>query len=166
MFRRFATVIKQVAALTLFCAAPAACVVEATELEEMLESETGEASSELRQAGMPCAYTCQCVAGTTCEWNEYGQKVCTPILDFGPFPEGVTCAASCQCPNPKSCVFSPGEMYGTCQDPKLPCASDCDCGTRKVCVSGKCYADFGPYPECRCSKHCPYGDACVGGACQ
>lgn len=166
MLRRFATVIQSFAALALFCAAPAACLMESPDPQENVEANTDEANSELLQAGEPCSRDCQCALGTACKSYEGAPKVCTPIGNFSPPPPSPLCAASCQCPGSTSCVFPSGAQYGTCQAPTEPCSSDCDCGISMRCSSGTCTPDFKPYPACRCNKHCPSGKTCVSGSCQ
>lgn len=181
--------------LCLVFVAVAACDVEPSEpaedLEEFVADEElavpeGEAFSEepswsesfaapgarpsavKKGLGGSCYGSCNCEIGLYCEGSNGSQQGICSNLVFSPAPPipPTACFGSCQCPTGKSCVFN-GGAYGTCTDPKPgKCISDCDCGVTRKCVAGQCQADFGPYPGCRCSKHCPYNGQCSGGFCQ
>lgn len=54
--------------------------------------------------------------------------------------------------------------HGVC---KSGCTNACDCGPGDVCntSTGNCEIDFGPFPECKASCHCGWGEQCINGSC-
>lgn len=155
------TVLKAILLSLLVLGSPSCFMDTGGTGDELTNAEVEGTVSALRSIGEYCVSTCQCELGSECKSNQ-----CTEILDFSPPPPSPPCAWSCQCPYPNSCVFSGGSAYGLCESPTVPCSSDCDCGVSSTCVSGQCLVDFGPYPHCRCDKHCPSGKQCINGGCQ
>lgn len=126
--------------------------------------QVGEARSELYQQ---CSNTCNCELGSSCALG-LNPPICVPF-GFGPYPPFTPCYATCQCPSDQTCFFVSGSNYGECTSAPKSCNSDCDCGVAYKCINNRCSGTFGPYPECRCDRHCPVGKHCsnpAGGFCQ
>lgn len=103
---------------------------------------------------------------------------CTEIAD----PDMETDTAQSSLQNPQCAVicttWSPCDQY--CIEGDTPfncgaygvcnggCTTVCDCGAGQVCntSTGVCEPDFGPFPECKASCHCGWGEQCVNGLCQ
>lgn len=143
-----------------------ACAADpASDIDQPEEALVQEAASALTGLGGACNNTCSCQLGLYCELG-----TCTyDMFGGGPPPPSTACFESCQCSSTQTCIFgtnSTRKYYGACQYAPTYCSSNCDCGRAAVCVNGKCSVDFGPYPECRCNKHCPSGTYCSNGWCQ
>jgi hypothetical protein len=150
--------------LVPFAMVVAACVAEPVS-DENLEF-VDETEQALSGAGGWCAGNCSCKEGLSCQ-KEPGAYTGTCVsFMFGPPPPKPPCYGSCQCTNRKTCVFPANSSFGSCESPPASCTSDCDCGVAFVCSAGQCTSTFGPFPACRCDKHCPAGKHCTSGGCK
>ena len=147
-----------------------ACTAGAPESDSPEETQqTGATLVKFRQPwGQPCRFDCDCQLGFYCD-NSLPKPTCQAD-EFGPPPAYTPCYGSCQCsPWGQTCVYNGSYSFGECQSPPASCSSDCDCGVAYTCDMNiyQCISDFGPYPECRCDKHCPpWKQHCQSGFCQ
>jgi hypothetical protein len=142
----------------------AACAAESA--SDSGEFDETEIVDEAELALTTCTGNCSCPLGSYCSKEPTAYSgTCTPWT-FGPMPPKPPCFGSCQCSNRQTCVYYPGLTFGACQSPPTSCSSDCDCGVSFVCSGGTCTSTFGPFPACRCDKHCPYGKTCISGGCK